>query len=130
MKMSIVFVLLLLSCASVYSQSEELVWVDTTQISSKLPKMIFKYYYSSEEYDFKETKRFGRFEIYLLGSAKPFQKDTLLGVFGAQYKDLNGDHILDLVVITMQATSGGGDYRDYFLYDPPKKRFVLWRSES
>jgi hypothetical protein len=32
--------------------------------------------------------------------------------------------------ITMQATSGGGDYSDYFLYNPKKKRFELWRSES
>ena len=125
----VISVLSLLSYTIAFSQNEKLIDVDTVQISPSVPKMIFKYYLASEEYDFKDTKRFGRFEIYLLGDTVPFQRDTLIEVNYAQYKDLNGDHILDLTVITMQATSGGGDYRVFYLYNPATKRFEYWRSD-
>ena len=100
------------------------------QISPTIPKMVFKYYLSPEAYDFKDTKRFGRFEIYILGEALPFQKDTLIGVSTASYKDVNGDGILDMVVTTMLAASGGGDFKDIFVYSPHTKRFDLLHSDT
>jgi hypothetical protein len=129
MKIIAMLALLLISSAMVFSQKETLIRVDTVQISQSIQKMVFKYYLADEEYDFKDTKRFGRFEIYMLGENEPFQRDTLIKVSMAYYKDLNDDHIRDLTVVTMQATSGGGDYRVYYLYDPATKRFQYWRSD-
>ncbi len=121
--------LLLIGPGLAFSQKETLIRVDTVQISPSIPKMAFKYYLSDEEYDFKDTKRFGRFDIYMVGQNEPFQRDTLIEVSMAFYRDLNGDGILDLTVVTMEATSGGGDYRVYYLYDPSTKKFQYWRSD-
>ena len=118
------------SYVSIASQKEETVQIDTIQISPQIKKMIFKYYFSSEAYDFKDTKRFGRFEICFLGDTFPFQKDTLIGVSWARYKDINGDGILDMVVTTMLAASGGRDFEDTFVYDPRTKRFKLLHSDT
>ena len=118
------------SNVTIAPQKEETVQIDTIQISPKIKKMIFKYYFSSEAYDFKDTKRFGRFEIYFLGDPRPFQKDTLIGVSSADYKDINGDGILDMVVTTMLAASGGRDFEDIFVYSPRTKRFELLHSDT
>jgi hypothetical protein len=113
------------------SQREYPVQIDTIQISPNIQKMIFKYYYSSKEYDFKGAIRNGRFEIYFLGDTIPFQKDTIFGFSASEYKDINGDGILDLVVTTRLATNGGGsDFKDILLYNPRTKRFELSESDT
>ena len=61
MKIIAMLALLLISSTMAFSQKETLERVDTVQISPSIPKMVFKYYLADEEYDFKGTKRFGRF---------------------------------------------------------------------
>ena len=110
-------------CQNAYLMTgEEIIQIDTVQISPAIPKMIFKYYRQENGYKSDDGKRFGRFEVYMFGSRTPFQKDTLDDIIGASYEDCNFDHIVDMKIETDEGASGGF-LESYFFYDAGSKHF-------
>ena len=104
--------------------TEEIIQTDTIQISPSIRPMVFKYYRNEDGYVYHNGMGLGRFDIYFLGSSKPFQRDTVDGLTGASYPDVNFDGIKD-IELSEDGGANGGTPTDYYVYDRRSGLFEL-----
>ncbi len=105
------------------SGGEELVRTDTMRISPGIETMVFKYYRFDGGYSFQGGKGSGRFEVYLSGTSRPFQQDTLDDIMEVSYEDANFDGIADIRILTLRGMSGDNNSNEFYFYNPKTRLF-------